>query len=300
MHDIEFSLAVGFLTNGRTSLIPKIIHQTAMADKSRWHPSWERFQKSWLSNFPDFEYRFWADEDLDELIRSKNECFYESYKSYDANIKKVDASRYFILHEFGGIYADMDFECVKNFWDKLPQEKISFAESGGISVCRIENALMISPKGHKFWDFLFTKLEDAKNKSVFEATGPIFLDKCIKQYLGTDDFLNILPRNQFSLGGDNKCAIHHQTGVWTLPKKTKSDSIAYEGVSDWDARVETQIFEDAFYIAIFKDKVTVIRKDKECGWGQDLNLVLREKSSGEERILNIGPSTSFFKSVSFD
>jgi len=271
-----------------------------MADKSKWHPSWEKFQSSWRSNFPDFEYRFWTDEDSEELIRSKNEWFYECYKSYNENIKRVDASRYFILHEFGGIYADMDFECVKNFWDKLPQEKISFAESGGISVSRVENALMASPRGHKFWDFLFAKLEDAKNKSVFEATGPIFLDRCIDQYLGTDDFLNILPRNQFSLGGKGKHAIHHQTGVWTLPKKTHSDSFAYGKNSEYEVSVAPHIFPDAFYISVFEDKITVSRKDKECGWGQDLNLVLKKKSSGRERILNIGSSTSCFKYVSFD
>ena len=268
-----------------------------MADKSRWHPSWERFQKSWLSNFPDFEYRFWADEDLDELIRSKNEWFYESYKSYDANIKKVDASRYFILHEFGGIYADMDFECVKNFWDKLPQEKVSFAESGGISVSRVENALMASPRNHKFWEFLFTKLEGSKNKSVFEATGPIFLDRCIDQYLGTEDFLNILSRNQFSLGGNGKYAIHHQTGVWTLPKKTQSDSFAYEENSEYEASVAPHIFPDAFYISVFKDIITIKRKDNDCGWGQNLNVILKNINTKDSIIVNVGPSNLNSKSV---
>ena len=47
-------------------MIPKIIHQTAPADKSKWHPIWEICQNSWKENFPspEYSYKFWNDDDL--------------------------------------------------------------------------------------------------------------------------------------------------------------------------------------------------------------------------------------------
>ena len=37
------------------------------------------------------------------------------------SIQRADASRYFILHKYGGLYADLDYEPLMNFWDHLPQ-----------------------------------------------------------------------------------------------------------------------------------------------------------------------------------
>jgi mannosyltransferase OCH1-like enzyme len=51
--------------------IPKIIHQTAPADRSKWHAIWTPCQKSWRTQFPDWEYKMWTDEDLEDLIKTK-------------------------------------------------------------------------------------------------------------------------------------------------------------------------------------------------------------------------------------
>ena len=37
--------------------VPKIIHQTAPRDKTKWNPIWEPCQKTWRLHFPDYEYR---------------------------------------------------------------------------------------------------------------------------------------------------------------------------------------------------------------------------------------------------
>ena len=42
----------------------------------------------------------------------------EIYDNYDVNIKRVDAVRYFYLYHFGGLYVDLDFECIKNIPDQ--------------------------------------------------------------------------------------------------------------------------------------------------------------------------------------
>jgi mannosyltransferase OCH1-like enzyme len=166
---------------------PKIIHQTAPSDKSKWHPIWEPCQASWKKHFPDYEYKFWSDEDLEELIATKYPWFLDTYKGYDKTIKRVDAARYFIMYEYGGIYADMDFECIKNFEHMFPKNKVSIAESPFKNEKRKirethQNALMISPKGHPFWKTTFDLLKKNKDHpDILFATGPYIIIRAIEQ-----------------------------------------------------------------------------------------------------------------------
>ena len=84
------------------------------------------------------------------------------------------------------MYADMDYECVNNFEHLIPPDKVSIAESpykhdGRDDMETHQNALMISPKGHPFWERTFQILEEKKNDDVVVyATGPYVIIKSIK------------------------------------------------------------------------------------------------------------------------
>lgn len=58
---------------------------------------------------------------------------------------------------------------------------------------------------------------------------------------------------------------------------------------------------DRFSISMDEEKntVTVERTDRNEGWGQDLNLIVKDNSSGKEAVLNIGSSESQRKSSRF-
>lgn len=182
--------------------IPKIIHQTAPADKSKWNVMWEPCQKTWKTNFPDWEYRMWTDEDLDEFIKTKYPWFYPTYTGYPKNINRIDAARYFILYEYGGLYADMDFECIKNFEHLLPSGKACAAESPWHESREVlQNALMASPAKHPFWVKLWDDLEKNKtNPDVLLATGPEVVHRTAKAY---PEMFHALPRKNFSQPYDN-------------------------------------------------------------------------------------------------
>lgn len=218
--------------------IPKIIHQTAPADRSKWHAIWTPCQKSWRTQFPDWEYKMWTDEDLEDLIKNKYSWFYPTWKGYDQKIKRIDSARYFIMYEYGGMYADMDFECVQNFEHKIPDGVVSIAESPWKHDGRGEtyqNALMISPPKHEFWEIAFKKLEAAKNiPDVLYATGPQIIMQAIAEC--NPRSFNALPHNEFAPaynGGDFRPVYesgrktllnakanrwvytrHHSTAVW--------------------------------------------------------------------------------------
>ena len=131
--------------------IPKIIHQTAPADKSKWNPEWYRCQETWKKYFPEPEYKhiLWDDDDLANFIKSEYPTYYDIYTSYDKNIKRIDMARYFILYKYGGIYADMDYMCFKNFYDLVPNNKISI-------ICpEIENLINLKSLGFPWLHFSF-------------------------------------------------------------------------------------------------------------------------------------------------
>jgi mannosyltransferase OCH1-like enzyme len=175
--------------------IPKIIHQTAPADESKWPHVWKTSQKTWKKHFPDFEYIMWTDEDLDSFIETEYPWFYDTYMSYDVNIKRIDAARYFILYHYGGMYADMDMSCKDNFWHEIPQNKVSIAENPWNWKPGVQNALMISPKEHPSWQKVWSELENHKNEeNVLDATGPKLIDGVVKQY---PNMFNILKRGDF-------------------------------------------------------------------------------------------------------
>ena len=203
--------------NNDNNGVPKIIHQTAPADKSKWNETWYKCQQSWKDKYPDYEYKMWDDDDLDNFMKTKYEWFYDIYKNYDAHIKRVDSARYFILYEYGGIYADMDFECLKRFDDQLPSDKVSIAESPHRDSETHQNALMCSPKKHEFWVHIFKELEQKKDvKNILASTGPIILNETIAKH---SEYVNSLDFNKFAPSKDKfdneeVHARHHGTAQW--------------------------------------------------------------------------------------
>jgi len=213
-------------TENYTGTIPKIIHQTAPTDTSKWHEIWPKCQESWRRNFPDWEYKMWTDEDLDEFMKTKYPEHYEMYKSYHMHIMRVDAARYFILKEYGGIYADMDFECLRNFEDVLPDDKVSVAESAFEGEI-YQNALMISPKNHPLWDVVIKELVKFKNHMhPHHSTGPQVIVRADKESPG---LVNPLPSAQFAVVTDP----YYKANKETFNRNDTSIYTVHHGTCSW-------------------------------------------------------------------
>lgn len=87
--------------------IPKMIHQIWIGG-----PIPEKYgplQKSWQERHPDWVYRLWTDADLPTFAFRNRERFEKA-----VNIgERADIFRYEILNQFGGVYVDTDFECIR-------------------------------------------------------------------------------------------------------------------------------------------------------------------------------------------
>lgn len=185
-----------------SSNIPKIIHQTAPKDTSKWKEVWFECQKSWKEKYPDYQYILWTDEDLDAFMKKNYNSYYSMYINYDKNIKRIDMARYFILYHYGGIYADMDYECINRFEHLLPSDKVSICESPYKEWEEVQNSLMVSPIHHPFWFKVIEKASYRTHlKNILKSTGPILLTDI---YVKNKDMVYILNVDMYNPKPDSE------------------------------------------------------------------------------------------------
>ncbi|WP_245493384.1 glycosyltransferase [Mesorhizobium sp. M4B.F.Ca.ET.013.02.1.1] len=162
-------------------MIPKILHQTWKTDSIP--ARFQAYVESWKRLHPGWTVMFWNDRMLLEFVARHYPDFLPTFCSYSQGVLRADAGRYLLLHHFGGVYADIDCECVAPF-DLLTGED-------RIVVCRepdtharvqagfrglpylLFNGTIASPPGHPFWLHLLSFLPGlAHAKEAIDATGP--------------------------------------------------------------------------------------------------------------------------------
>jgi mannosyltransferase OCH1-like enzyme len=172
--------------------LPKIIHQqwkTAEIPKGKY----TEWRQAWLDLYPspEYEHILWTDESMRQLIASLYPEFLPIYDAYPYNIQRADVARYFILHRFGGLYADLDYEPLINFWHRIASDRVSLIESPYKYNEQHQNSLMASPQGDSFWNAVLDALVQgggsssnssySSSSSVFAKTGPQFLDRVARR-----------------------------------------------------------------------------------------------------------------------
>jgi mannosyltransferase OCH1-like enzyme len=130
--------------------IPRIIHQTWKGEALP--EDYARYRRTVHDHHPDWEHRLWTDADNRRLIAECYPWFLETYDGYKHTIERVDAVRYFILLHHGGVYIDLDMECLKPLDPLLEIGGLHFGllASPTIQDTIIANALMAAPKGPVF------------------------------------------------------------------------------------------------------------------------------------------------------
>lgn len=220
--------------------IPTTIHQTW---KSESIPDrWLRFQRSWRDLNPDYRYRLWTDADNRRLVADHYPALLTMYDAYPLAIHRADLARYLILDHEGGVYVDLDVECLRPIGPLLGDRRLVFAleprshAKAGLLAPRglsrmIGNAFMASAALHPFWPILLDlAVAAAAQEQVLDATGPLLLTRACDRYAPPDD-ITVLPSTTVypldqeatrSLPGDaivarsrGAYAIHYWQGSWT-------------------------------------------------------------------------------------
>ena len=178
--------------------LPPVIFQT-WKSKSVVPSNYRYWRQTFVDHNPDFTVLLWDDHDNRAFIADRFPWALPLYDSYPREIFRADAVRFFFLLEFGGMYSDMDTECLRPI---LPS-----AASGEVVLCRmggdptfphsIPNAIMASHSGQIFWLFAISKLfeaaariPDAESRAAAgpEAlTGPVLLKNTYDAFMALDE-----------------------------------------------------------------------------------------------------------------
>jgi mannosyltransferase OCH1-like enzyme len=167
--------------------IPKRIHQiwlgSELPEEYRgWTESWKKFN-------PDYEYKLWTDVDVDSLNLPNR----KAYDSIDNNGPKSDILRYHILNNFGGIYIDTDFECLKSF-DEFSYLRF-YTSVGYPSAIELYPGLIACIPHHPIIEKVTQEIDKVSKKDI--ATGGIL--GTTSSYFFTNVFFNVVKEYQKGL-----------------------------------------------------------------------------------------------------
>lgn len=89
--------------------IPKIIHQIWLGGEVP--AAFAPYMNSWITMHLErgWQYKLWTDDDV-EAFGLYNKDFYDATDSCGV---KSDLLKWEIIHRYGGVYVDMDFECLQ-------------------------------------------------------------------------------------------------------------------------------------------------------------------------------------------
>lgn len=214
-------------------MIPKIIHQTGYALKSKWHPIWNLCYKSVQKVFNDFEHVFWTDEKIDYFIKKNYKEYYKDYQKIPFHIIQLDLFRYALLYKYGGIYIDMDMYCYRNFYSDLTSN-INLVESDCPDEHNqpelVQNSLMAATPNQKFFKECFIeglqrsktiKFKKSINDNHFNVkyvSGPLLLKNMVRKFKNIYK-IKILPLKFFNTTNNHIYEKQHKvrhmaSGMW--------------------------------------------------------------------------------------
>ena len=225
-------------------MIPRIIHQTwkthVVPENCRcWVESWKTLN-------PEWKHILWSDQELDEFVAQHYPDFLTVYRSYKMGVQRADAARYLLLHHFGGVYTDIDTECLMSLDIFANEDRIVFcnepsAHSGNYITSRslerlIFNGTIVSPANHPFWLELLENLERNRFSSmVLDSTGPIVLSATAQKhhnqnafsfnsahlFCGKEVFGKPISEKRLGDYGKFNVSIHFWIGTWYKPQTAR-------------------------------------------------------------------------------
>ena len=90
--------------------IPRILHQVWIGGNPL-PDHFRRFRDGWMERHPDWEHRLWTDAEIDALDFEDRDL----YDDTDNIGTKTTILRCEVVRRFGGLYADVDYECLRPF-----------------------------------------------------------------------------------------------------------------------------------------------------------------------------------------
>lgn len=183
--------------------IPKIIHQV-YEDPAGPSNLLLEISETWKEKHPDWEYRFWDKQKTGEFLENIYPEYIPKYKSFVYDVQRWDAIRYLILYQYGGLYVDMDYECIENMEPLLNDSDCCMGMEPPMHAIQhnkphiVGNALMASVPGHDYIKCIISEVFSERKLSsdpgllVMESGGPFKITQLYDAYPKKQD-ITLLP-----------------------------------------------------------------------------------------------------------
>lgn len=183
--------------------IPPIVHQLWKDDRvpKRWWAAMESVQRY----HKGFEYRLWTDAAIDEHVRTRHPGFYRVFSQFRYQIMRVDAFRYVLMQDFGGVYCDLDYEFVRPYpyGDADVVLSLEYDEQYGDDTNQIANYFFASAAGHPLWSDIIANLTEhppvaREARDACIVTGPGLVTRAFYAHEARYGGVRLTPKPVFS------------------------------------------------------------------------------------------------------
>lgn len=208
-------------------IIPKIFHQIHMGESSlsKQELYW---QDTWKSKNPDWIHILWDDKKIKDNLKITYPEILESCENFS---EKSDILRFEILYQFGGLYIDTDFECLKNINPLFEEKEIVLFHQEHKKIC---GAFFGASKHNTDVKLLIDGLPSRKKSHGHKGAnsdykyGPAYITEKLGHEIGMPDGRDSLKKTvypyywteksrreeDFSKTHPEAYAVHHWNGSW--------------------------------------------------------------------------------------
>ena len=201
--------------------IPHVIHRIWLGGDLP--ASVLRYGESWARHLPDWELRTWRDWDLPPLANQ------EEFDRATSPAQQADLARLEIIHRYGGVYIDTDFEALGSIEPLLEGVSCFVAREDDTFV---GTAIIGAEPGHPFIGRLLREaprsIAEHPDEPPNKQTGPYFVTAELRRYAAADDGRHpvvVFPPERFypyhfsepERRDDtfpDAVAVHHWSGSW--------------------------------------------------------------------------------------
>jgi len=185
--------------------IPHIIHQV-YEDIKGPSESLLALSQTWKHFHPEWEYRFWNKDSIEELLYTFFPEFLTVYRNFPFDVQRWDAIRYLILYHLGGLYVDMDYECFAPLDLLLQDSQCCIGLEPHAHALLYQqpfiagNALLAAIPKHPYFKRLIDDMTEHKNtvfskfekQQILESTGPFLMTR-VYNACQDKDKISLLP-----------------------------------------------------------------------------------------------------------
>ena len=146
--------------------------------------------------FTEWSYTFWTDTRNRAFVKRHFRSYLRMYDALPHAVQRADVIRYMILYEYGGVYADLDFENVRPLAPLLmrwmPRAGVLFGQEPYAHARLLMdkahvacNALLASKPLHPFWLLLLSMVKEAVDRGESDpvsSTGPRMLQRAYQRW----------------------------------------------------------------------------------------------------------------------